>query len=56
MQSAQTQSTHVDALQAKHAGLEAQLREELLRPHPDDQVVQSLKRKKLKIKEELASI
>lgn len=46
-------STHVSALQSKHAGLEARLREELSRPAPDAATIQTLKRKKLKIKEEL---
>lgn len=47
------ESSHVNALQSKHAGLEAQLREEMNRPVPDAATIQQLKRKKLKIKEEL---
>ena len=47
------ESSHVNALQSKHAGLEAKLREEMNRPVPDAATVQQLKRKKLKIKEEL---
>lgn len=46
-------STHVSALQSKHAGLEARLREEMNRPAPDAATIQALKRKKLRIKEEL---
>lgn len=46
-------STHVSALQSKHAGLEARLREEMNRPAPDAATIQTLKRKKLRIKEEL---
>ena len=46
-------SSHVDALQTKHAGLEARLRDEMARPIPDAAAVQSIKRQKLKIKEEL---
>lgn len=46
-------STHVSALQTKHAGLDARLRDEMSRPAPDAATIQSLKRQKLKIKEEL---
>ena len=47
-------STHVQALQNKHAGLEAQLREEMNRPAPDTSMIQKLKKQKLQIKQELA--
>ena len=47
-------ASHVNALQSKHAGLEARLRDEMARPAPDAAAVQTLKRQKLKIKEELA--
>ena len=50
------ESSHVAALQAKHEGLERQLREEMNRPAPDSTMVQTLKKQKLKIKEELAHI
>lgn len=46
-------SAHVSALQTKHAGLEAQLRDEMNRPAPNTATIQSLKKKKLRIKEEL---
>lgn len=46
-------SSHVDALQTKHAGLEARLRDEMARPAPDAAAVQSIKRQKLKLKEEI---
>lgn len=46
-------SSHVDALQTKHAGLEAAIRDEMARPSPDAAAVQSLKRQKLKLKEEI---
>lgn len=46
-------STHVQALQNKHAGLEAQLREEMNRPAPDTSTIQMLKKQKLQIKQEL---
>lgn len=48
-------SSHVDALKAKHAGIEARLHEEQTRPAPDVVMIQQLKKQKLRIKEELAS-
>jgi hypothetical protein len=48
------QSSHVQALQTKHAGLEAQLRDELNRPAPDPTTIQLLKKRKLRLKEEIA--
>jgi len=48
-------SSHVNALENKHAGIEAKLREEQGRPSPDTQTIQALKKKKLRIKEELAA-
>ena len=47
-------ASHVHALQSKHAGLEAQLREELARPSPDAATIQTLKKRKLALKEEIA--
>ncbi|MEE1878444.1 YdcH family protein [Altererythrobacter litoralis] len=49
------ESSHVQSLQSKHAGLEARLREEMNRPAPDLAMVQQLKKHKLRIKEELAA-
>lgn len=49
-------TSHVDALQTKHAGLDARIRSELARPAPDAAMVQDLKKQKLKIKEELARL
>jgi hypothetical protein len=46
-------SSHVDALQSKHQGLERRIREEMNRPAPDDTILQTLKKQKLRIKEEL---
>jgi hypothetical protein len=48
------ESTHASALQLKHAGIERQLEAELSRPLPDLAFVQTLKKRKLRIKEELA--
>lgn len=47
-------SSHLSALQFKHAGLEAQLRDELARPVPDTATLQNLKKLKLRLKEEIA--
>lgn len=47
-------TSHASALQLKHAGLERQIEEEMNRPMPDIAVIQSLKKRKLRIKEELA--
>ena len=43
-------------LKAEHADLEHRLEEENGRPHPDDRVIADLKRKKLKLKDEIAEI
>ena len=48
------ETSHVAALQAKHEGLERRIREELNRPAPDESMVQTLKKQKLRIKEEIA--
>lgn len=47
-------SSHAKALQSKHQGLEAKLREEMNRPAPNAAMIQELKKRKLRIKEELA--
>ena len=49
-------SSHANALQSKHAGIEAALHDELNRPVPDAVTIQALKKRKLRIKEELAEI
>lgn len=46
-------TSHVSALQLKHAGLERQIHQEMSRPMPDDALIQQLKKRKLRIKEEL---
>ena len=50
------ESSHVAALQAKHEGLEQRLREEMSRPAPDTTMVQTIKKQKIRIKEEMAHI
>jgi len=47
-------SAHVNALQSKHAGLEARLHDEMARPSPDAAMIQQLKKEKLRLKEEIA--
>jgi hypothetical protein len=48
-------SSHLNALQSKHAGIEARLRAEMARPAPDTAMIQALKKQKLRLKEEIAS-
>ena len=48
------ETTHIAALQARHEGLEARLRDELSRPAPDDAILQTLKKQKLLLKQEIA--
>jgi hypothetical protein len=47
------ESSHFSALQLKHAGIERQLDQEMSRPMPDDVVIQDLKKRKLRLKEEM---
>jgi hypothetical protein len=47
-------SSHLNALQTKHAGIEARIREEMARPVPDTATIQSLKKQKLRLKEEIS--
>jgi hypothetical protein len=46
-------TSHVSALQLKHAGLDRQIQQEMSRPMPDDATIQSLKKRKLRLKEEM---
>jgi hypothetical protein len=50
------ESSHMHSLQSKHEGLERQIRMEMNRPMPDDAMIQTLKKKKLRIKEELTHL
>ena len=45
---------HVSALNAKHAGPEARIRDEIARPAPDSLLVAALKKQKLLLKQEIA--
>ncbi len=43
----------VSQLKSEHAGLENAIKSEMARPHPDEAALRELKRKKLRIKDEL---
>lgn len=47
-------NSHVNALQTKHAGIERMIQQEMSRPVPDGVAIQALKKRKLKLKEEIA--
>lgn len=49
-------NSHVAALQAKHQGLDRRLRDELSRPAPDEAIVQTLKKQKLLLKQEIVGV
>jgi hypothetical protein len=51
-----TVSDHIDSLKAKHADLERKIEAEEQRPMPDTVAVHSLKKEKLKIKDEIARL
>lgn len=46
-------STHISALNAKHAGLDARIRSETARPAPDSLLIATLKKQKLQLKQEI---
>ena len=50
------EQSHVSALQFKHAGIERQIQEEMTRPLPDLAMIQALKKRKLRLKEEIEHI
>lgn len=50
------ESSHIVSLQSKHDGLERRIREEMNRPAPDNSVLQTLKKQKLQIKQEITNI
>ncbi|HEY9580120.1 MAG TPA: DUF465 domain-containing protein [Rhizorhapis sp.] len=49
------ENSHIAALQAKHAGLDERIKAEKCRPLPDATLLASLKKQKLRIKEELST-
>ena len=51
-----TEAENIEVLKTKHHDLEDKIDSENGRPYPDDTIVAGLKRQKLKIKDELASM
>jgi hypothetical protein len=49
------QTTHISALEAKHATLDQRISRESQRPMPDALVLADLKKQKLRLKEEISS-
>ena len=49
------ENSHISALSAKHAGLDARIKAETSRPMPDATLVASLKKQKLRLKEEMSA-
>ncbi len=47
-------TSHVSALHAKHAGLEARIRNESARPVPDSMLLATLKKQKLLLKQQIS--
>lgn len=47
------ENSHVSALHAKHDALESKIRHEMSRPIPDSYRVAEMKKRKLRLKEEL---
>ncbi len=47
------ETSHISALETKHAGLDRLIAEESRRPAPDETLISQLKKQKLKIKEAL---
>ena len=47
-------NAHLSALEAKHASLDRKISAESQRPRPDQMIIADLKRRKLKVKEEIA--
>lgn len=48
-------NAHLSALEAKHATLETRIATELSRPKPDTGLLAELKRRKLRVKEEMVA-
>ncbi len=56
MEASLAENARLSALKSEHASLENKIQEELGRPLPDDNLVHTLKKQKLHIKDELASL
>lgn len=46
----------IDSLKAKHKALEDAIQEQVSRPHPDELEITTLKKQKLRIKDQIASL
>lgn len=46
----------IESLKMRHAALERSLHDEEVRPYPDEDIITELKKRKLRIKDELASL
>lgn len=46
----------IDSLKNKHTALEGKIMQEETRPHPDEDLLHTLKREKLRIKDEIRSL
>jgi len=46
----------IDALKERHQVLEQAIDDESARPHPDDELLHELKKKKLRLKDEIVSL
>ncbi len=51
-----TEAENIEVLKTKHHDLDDKIEAENHKPYPDDSIVADLKRRKLKIKDELASM
>jgi hypothetical protein len=49
-------SERLESLRERHAHLEREIDQENQRPHPDDYVINQLKREKLRIKDEIQGL
>ncbi|NCP18315.1 MAG: YdcH family protein [Erythrobacter sp.] len=49
-------ASHITALKSKHATLDQAIAEEMRKPAPDDAAIQSLKKQKLRLKEEMGGV
>lgn len=46
----------IETLKSRHAALEQAIHDEFTRPHPDDELLHELKKRKLKLKDEIAQL
>jgi len=46
-------TAHIEALKDKHTALDAAIHQEEIRPHPDDDAINNLKKQKLLLKDEI---